>query len=194
MVSISSRVNSRCSGLEKARWCQKSREIIVNSESIWDLTCIDKLLAVQLGKDEGLLLGVGIDRLGHQELLDEKLKEPNIFELVLLVPELDQNLVEDGHFAILVVVRAPNSDELVPVLDHIVQGPRFLLILEDFEKELAGGGDPGQSLAQVLNESGGGHDVVGFDGNLGKVSRGWYGSERIEQAATQPNEYQWISS
>lgn len=127
---------------------------------------------MQLGKDEGLLLGVSIDRLGHHELLDEKLKEPNILELVLLVPKVDQNLVEDGHFTILVVVRAPGGEELVPVLDHIVQGPGFLLILEDFEKELAGGGDTGQSSRQVFNESGGGHDVVDFDGNLGKISDG----------------------
>jgi hypothetical protein len=33
-----------------------------------------------------------------------------------------------------------------------------------------------------------------LDGKMGKVSDDGYGSERREQAATQPNGYQWLSS
>lgn len=128
-----------------------------------DLTCVDHLLGTQMGRDDGLLFGVSLDRLRHHEFFDEEFKEPSVLQLVPLVPEIDEHLVEDGHLAALIVGRALSRDELVLATHRIVQGAGFLLIVQDIEKHVAGGGDPGPSIVHLLSQARGRHvgEVLG---------------------------------
>ncbi len=107
--------------------------------------------------DERLLLGVSLGRLRHHEFFHEEFEEPSVLELVPLLPEVDKYLVEVVHLAAPIVGRALGGDEFVLATDRIVQGVGLLLVLQDLEKYLAGGGDSGPAIVHLLSQARGWH-------------------------------------